>query len=215
MKVLITGFEKFGDYNENITEIMSRKKKLGAHDIEGLVFPVRIFSDNAEKFGEIIVKKAQEIGAEAIISLGMASDVFGLRIETRSINWTYNKKYCLASEQNKVLDNRFPPTIELKSNLDKWDLGKIILGLRDAELAHEDKLSYDANNFCCNALFFRTLQAFKDLQCEIPYIFLHVSCSPEAVRGIKGFDRGKCLISVEDLEKSLLIFIDNLKVKYY
>jgi pyrrolidone-carboxylate peptidase len=210
MKILITGFEKFGDYSENITEVICRKKKLGEHDLESIVFPVRIFANAADAYGKKIVQTAQAIGAHAIISLGMASDVFGVRIETRATNWVENKKYCLPSEQETVLDNRFAPSYTLRVNLGQRHLGKAILGLRDAGLVHEDSLSGDANNFCCNALIFRTLQALNELQCEISYLFLHVSCSKEAVQGVKGFNERKHLTSVEELEKALLIFITSL-----
>jgi pyrrolidone-carboxylate peptidase len=175
------------------------------------VFPVRIFAHSADDYGKKIVQKAQEIGADAIISLGMASDVFGVRIETRATNWVENQKYCLPSEQEKVLDNRFVSSYTLRVNLSQWNLGKIILGLRDAGLVHEDSLSGDANNFCCNALMFRTLQALNEVECEIPYIFLHVSCSKEATKGIKGFNKRKHLTSISELEKALIVFIDSLK----
>ncbi len=210
MKILITGFEKFGDYNENITEIMCQKKKLGEHDLESIVFPVRIFAHSADDYGKKIVQKAQEIGVDAIISLGMASDVFGVRIETRATNWVENQKYCWPSEQERVLDNRFMPSYTLRVNLAQWNLGKTMFGLRDAGLVHEDSLSGDANNFCCNALMFRTLQALNEVQCEIPYTFLHVSCNKEAVKGIKNFSKRKYLTSIEELEKALLIFIESL-----
>lgn len=210
MKILITGFEKFGDYSENITEVICQKKTLGEHELESIVFPVRIFANAADAYGKKIVQRAQEIGADVIISLGMASDVLGVRIETQTTNWVENQKYCLPSEQEKVLDNRFAPIYLIKVNLNKWNLGKVILGLRDANLVHEDSLSRDSNNFCCNALMFRTLQALNEAQCEIPYLFLHVSCSEEAVKGIKGFDMRKYLTSVQDLEKALLVFINSL-----
>lgn len=210
MKILINGFEKFGDYSENITEVICRKKTLGEHELESIVFPVRIFANASDGYGKKIVQRAQETEAQAIISLGMASDVFGLRIETRATNWVENKKYCLAIEQRRILDNRFPPMHELRANLDRWSLEKVMINLDNAGLAYEDRLSSDANNFCCNALMFRTLQALRESQCEIPYLFLHVSCSEGAIKGIEDFDKNKYLVSVEELERALLIFINAL-----
>ena len=151
-KILITGFEKFGDYQENTTEIMKKfLTELCGYHVEYLIFPVRIFGE-AEQYGQQIVQRAQEINASAIISLGMASDVHGVRIESRAINWVENKKYCLPEEQEKVVDNNYFPHDYKDVDLSKWNMKYIFQNLIKKRLEHESQISTDAGNFCCNRI---------------------------------------------------------------
>lgn len=239
MKVLITGFEPFGSYSENLSQLAATKlKKLGDWNVYGMVFPVRIFprkenkntnlvtvvgasfpvvisTETIEDYGELVVAKALEIKADAIISLGIASDVHGLRIETRAINWVENFKYGLADEQQKVIVSTFLPKEELKVNREKWNLTKLwnlnYLSKKFNEADFDCNLNFSANagNFCCNALMFRTLAALQKSKCEIPYLFLHTPCSPGAVKNISDWDLTKDLMSLEKLAKVLEIILDN------
>ena len=177
-KLLITGFENFGNYNENVTEVLKQNLRcLGSHIVEYMIFPVRIFSNGAENYGEQIVAKAQEINAKVIISLGMASDIYGVRIESRAVNWVENEKYCLPGEQKMVIDKNLYPKYPLDIDLSKWDVKGIFSALLALNMAHEPEVSTNANAFCCNALIFRTLQAMERIDCNIPYIYLHFPCS--------------------------------------
>jgi len=210
-KILITGFERFGDYKENITEALSRKvSTLSNYSLEYLIFPVRIFSDGAKDYGKEIVSRAQEIGAKAIISLGMSSNVRGVRVELCALNWVENEKYCLDTEQRRVLDEKLIIKKPLFVELKKWNLNNIFNSLREKKLVHEPCISIDAGFFCCNALMFRTLQAIERTQCSIPYIFLHVSRSPGAVEGLNNFNRNKHLMTVEELKEVLEVFVENI-----
>lgn len=233
--ILITGFEPFGDYAENLSEIAAtRIKKIGDYNVYGLVFPVRIFPvsqkriisyivngknrfypqpTEAVNYGDMIVAQAKELNACAIISLGIASDVCGIRIETQAINWVENHKYCLDSEQRRVLDENLILKKELKVDLDKWRLGKpwnvsvLSNQFHKADCDCNVILSGDAGTFCCNALMFRTLLSLQKNKCDIPYLFLHIPCSKEAVKNIPNFDQSKDLMSLEKLEKVLAVIL--------
>ena len=183
-KILITGFEKFGDYTENITEIAATTIKIiSGYYVSDMVFPTLIFPTDGEDYGEKIIARAKEVGANVIISLGIASAAQGIRIETQAINWVENEKYCLRSEQRRVINETLILKKELKVNLDKWLLGnsRDISALEEImHLGKEDckvELSSDAGTFCCNALMFRTLLALQKNNLDIPYLFLHVSPS--------------------------------------
>lgn len=157
-KILITGFENFGDYGENTTEVLKNNLRIiGSHIVEYIIFPVRIFSNGAENYGKKIVARAKEINAKAIIYLGMASDVYGVRIESRAINWVENEKYCLPEEHKMVLDKSLYPKHPFDVDLSKWNIEKILYFLCKINLAHETHISTNANAFCCNALMFRNL----------------------------------------------------------
>jgi Pyrrolidone-carboxylate peptidase (N-terminal pyroglutamyl peptidase) len=148
--VLITGFEPFGPYEENLSQLAATKlQTLGDWDVYGMVFPVLIFPRQKSKdistvtvgnasfpvvvstettlnYGELVVAKALEIKADAIISLGIASDVRGLSIETRAINWVENAKYGLMCEQRKPIASNFLPKEYLRVNREKWHLQNFV-----------------------------------------------------------------------------------------
>jgi pyrrolidone-carboxylate peptidase len=205
-KILITGFERFGDYKENVTEIISKKiLRISNHSLEYMIFPVRIFSNGADNYGKQIIARAKEINAKAIISLGMGSDIRGLRIESQAINWVENAKYCILSEQKKTIDDSLDSRSTLKIDFGKWNISKIFSAFKEMNIVHESEISIDANSFCCNALMFRTLQAIQIEGCKIPYIYLNLPCSHHAIEGLPDFDKKKHLISIYDVEDILTI----------
>jgi pyrrolidone-carboxylate peptidase len=210
--IIITGFEKFGDYEENITEVICKSSPiLSSHCIKYIIFPVRIFTNGAEDYGKKIIALAEETEAKAIISLGMASDVYGVRIESCASNWVENKKYCLPEEQNRVLDKKLLPHHLLNIDLCKWKLDKIFSSFLSKKIKHEDIISGNANNFCCNALIFRTLQAINASNCDIPYIYLHLPCTKASLGKKINFDQTKYLSSIQQAQEILSIVIEAYK----
>lgn len=233
--ILITGFEPFGDYTENLSEIAAtRLKKIGDYNVYGLTFPVRIFPASQKRilsytvngvkhfytnpinninYGDMIVAQAKELNACAIISLGISSEVRGIKIEGQAINWVENDKYCLESEQRRIIDANFAIKENLTVDFDKWRLGKLwnfsVLKeeFHKANLDCNITLSGDAGAFCCNALMFRTLVSLRKNNCEIPYLFLHIPCSIDGVKNIQDFDKTKDLMSLEKLEKVLEVIL--------
>lgn len=206
-KVLITGFQNFGDYSENTTEVLKKNVRLiSSHAVEYMIFPVRIFSNGAENYGKQIIARAKEINAKAIISLGMASDVRGLRIKSRAINWVENEKYCLPEEHKRVLDKNLPPKYELDVDLSRWQMKEILSVLSKINVVYETEISTDANAFCCNALMFRTLQAMQESEYDIPYIYLQLPCTANAVKNLPKFDKNKHITSVCQVSQILSIF---------
>jgi pyrrolidone-carboxylate peptidase len=233
--ILITGFEPFGDYTENLSEVAATKLKvIGDYNVYSLVFPVRIFPvsrkriisytvNNVRRFyaqpindinyGDMIVAYAKEIDACAIISLGISSEVRGIRIETSATNWVENYKYCLESEQRRAISSYFAAKETLGVDLDKWRLGKLWnIGVLTNEFHKSGidcnvTLSSDAGSFCCNALMFRTLASLRKNSCEIPYLFLHIPCSAEAVKDNPDFDRTKELMTLERLAGILSVVL--------
>ena len=70
-------------------------------------------------------------------------------------------------------------------------------------------MSDDAGTFCCNALMFRTLLSLQKNECDIPYLFIHLPCSKEAVKDIPNFDKTKDFMSLEKLEKVLAVILEH------
>jgi len=208
-KILITGFQPFGEYTENSSELAAMNiRVVGPYAVEKIIFPVRIFGE-PEDYGKYIIRRAKMVNARAIISLGMASSVYGLRIESQAVNWVDNPKYCLESEQGKVISPFFEKHQQLPVNLDSWDISKIMFGLESSGLAYEEEISQDAGAFCGNALMFRTLKLMQ-YEREIPYLFLHLPCTAEAVKNIPDFSKDKYITSLPLIAKILTIIMDSV-----
>lgn len=207
--ILVTGFQRFGDYKSNTTEqFLKTHSRLGNFYLHSLIFPARTFSQNAENFGKEIIKTAQKLNAAAIISLGMASDVKGLRIESRAVNWSAGK-YCEKYEQELKLSQKFPPWDDKEINFKPWNIERLFSTLRAGNIEFEEKISTNAGSFCCNALMYRTLTALQPIN-NTPYLFLHLPCTAEAVEGMAGFDKNKYLIDSKTLKEILIIVSTSL-----
>lgn len=211
-KVLITGFEPFGDYVVNPTEWLASyvdTKVIAGYEVHSLVISKQLLFEKGERnTGELVIKKAQEVGAEIIISFGIASDVKGFRFEQSSINWIYNEKYCSKEENNTLLDSREQEKKKRSIDFSPWDFEAIKQRCKESGLLCEDTISVDAGAYICNALIYRTLQAMEKEGLKIPYLFIHTACTEESVRTIITFDREKkVLIKNEDLLTMLWVVL--------
>jgi pyroglutamyl-peptidase len=208
--ILITGFRPFGNYKVNPTEqFLKNHSVLGNLRLHSLIFPARSLVEGAEDFGLTIVETAKALKAVAIISLGMSSAVKGLRIETRAINWSAGK-YCLETEDRQRLNPSFPAWYSKKVNLAHWDTEEMFKNFGFSSIRFEKRISIHAGTYCCNALMYRTLVALGPAY-QIPYIFIHIPCSAEAVAELDDFDKYKDLIDSETLKKILLIVSASIK----
>ncbi|MFZ2150327.1 MAG: hypothetical protein WAV15_04170 [Minisyncoccia bacterium] len=213
-KALITGSETFGKYLTNPTKWLALSadgKVIADHEIYSLIFPaIVLFPEGEQNPGEVIVKKAQEIGADVIISFGMASEAKGFRLERYGINWINNEKYLTSFENNKPLDPSRPEKEKLQTNLSAWNTENMQKLFAEANIPFESKISEDAGEYACNSWVYRTLLAAKKEQLTIPYLFVHCSCTEEAIELMPEFDRAnKLFIKKEDILKALEIILQS------
>ncbi|MEK6923734.1 MAG: hypothetical protein AABW54_00665 [Candidatus Micrarchaeota archaeon] len=208
---IVTGIEPFGPYRFNPTAWLAEQvhgKVISGYKIHSIVLPSEVRpSEGGVDHGETIVRKAQEIGADVIISLGIASEVRGFRIECQGTNWAYNEKYLPKSENDRPLDMARPEKEVLKMDLRPWNVRFLKRQFEKAGLPLERKISDDAGKYSCNSIIYRTLLAKKRRGLKTPFLFVHVSCTPETVRQIKGFDERKHLNKKEDLLTALEIIL--------
>jgi len=214
---LITGSETFGSYIANPTKWLALSaggKQLAGYTIHSLVLPsVVLVPAGAEDPGIRIIKTAQSIGADVIVSFGMASDVPGFRIETSATNWIYNERYCTPDENNQPLDVSRPPKEQLDIDLSPWDFDKMKQLFDEAGLSLDPKISRDAGNYSCNSWMYRTLRAMEDMNAHIPLLFVHTACTQEAIELIPNFDKSKTIIKKEDTLKALGLVLQSLKTQ--
>ncbi len=208
---IITGSETFGKYITNPTKYLALSangKVISGYKIHSLLFPSVVYvPEGSENPGETIVRKAKEIGANAIISFGMSSGVKGLQLERTGTNWIYNEKYLTASENNRPLDNSRKEKERIQAKLSHWDLGKMKALFTKAKIPFEADISDDAGGYSCNSWIYRTLIAMKRQRLDISYLFVHTPCTKEAIELMPEFDKNKTLIKKEDLLKALEIIL--------
>jgi|SRR6185437_16608828 len=213
---LITGFETFGNYLFNPSKWLALSvdgKRISDYEIHSLVFPSVVrFSEDAENPGDRVVKKAQEIGADVIISFGLASEVKGFRIERSATNWIFNEKYCAAYENNRPLNSSKAEKEQVHNDLSNWDFDKMQNLFSEAKIPFDTNISDDPGQFCCNALIYSTVLAKQKNKIKIPYLFVHFACTEEAIELMQDFDRkNKTLIKKEDTLKALEIILQSFK----
>lgn len=214
---IVTGSESFGKYITNPTKWLTLYvdgKEVAGFKIHSLVFPsVVVLPQGIENHGELIVKKAQEVNAQIIISFGMASEVKGFRIERTGVNWIFNEKYLSPSENNQPLDPSRPEKEQLKTDLSFWDLEKMQKLFLESNIPFESNISDDAGQYSCNGWIYRTLRAMKSKNLNIPYLFIHSACTEEAIELIEDFDRvNKQLNKKEEMLNALEIILQSYKL---
>ena len=213
-KALITGFETFGKYITNPTKwlaLFADGKIIAGYEIHSLVFSSFVLvPEGTEDPGEMIIRKAREIGADVIISFGMVSEARGFRLERSGINWIYNEKYLSPSENNKVIYLSQPEKEQIQADFSHLNIEKIQELFTKENIPLESKISDDAGGYFCNGLIYRTLLTMKKKQLTIPYLFVHCACTEEAIELMPDFDRAnKLLIKKEDLLKALEIVLQS------
>lgn len=203
---ILTGFQPFGAYPANPTKELALSldgKILVGHRIRSFVFPTLVLSPEGEEdWGRKLVDEALALDASVIISLGLASESQGLRVEKFAANWVENDKYCTAFENRKPVQADRPAHEKLQMPLAHWDLVKLHFELLGTNTPLQ--MSEDAGGYCCNALMYRTLRVMQDFGVDIPFVFAHVPCTRELVVHMPDFDRmGKAIIQQKDIHRAV------------
>ena len=159
-KVLICGFEPFGEHVENISAQVANsmdKKRIGDCEVETQILTV-------DKSGSLSIVKRLENGERfaCILLMGLAENAEVPRIEVVARDFLDFKIADNSGRQPKsqyIDGNGDLPT---SSNAVHWPCSSLHLA---------PVISTDAGEFLCNELYYRTLQAIND---ATPCIFLHL-----------------------------------------
>ncbi len=212
---LITGFETFGLYIFNPSKwlaLAAEGKLIAGYRIHSLVLPSTVLiPEGVEDPGTKIVRIAEEIRADIIISFGISSEVKGFQLERSASNWVYNKKYLSPEENNRALNTLRPPKEQVQIDLSQVDLEKLQNLFLEAQIPFDSKISDDPGQYSCNALIYRTQLALQKESNSPPALFVHMACTEETVELISDFNRvDKLLIKKEDTIKALDFILQSI-----
>jgi pyrrolidone-carboxylate peptidase len=196
---LITGFETFGNYNVSPSKwlaLSANGRVISEHRMHALIFPS--ISRLAEDPGVTIVRKAQEIDANIILSFGLSSEAKGFRLERSATNWICSK-YAAAYENDQPVDAQHPAQEQIHLDLSRWDLDKMRSLFQEANIPLEFRTSDDPGQFACNAWIYRTHNALKQSGLNLGYLFVHTSCTEESIELIADFPRDRKMIIPKEM----------------
>lgn len=191
-KLLITGFEAFGGEAINPSwEAVSRlADKIGEYSLTKLCIPV-VFGEAAQK----IITAAEEISADAILSVGQAGGRANVTPELVGINLRHAK--IPDNLGNQPRDERI-----IASDADAYfstlPMRKIAEAINEAGIP--SALSYSAGAYVCNDVLFTLLSHFKGAKTRVG--FIHIPYSVEQGKNPS--------MNLTDIIRALTLAIENL-----
>ncbi len=209
--IVLSGFKSFGDYVANSSELIVRRLNLttlASFRVRTILFDANIPETDR---GEEIFRFAQSMNASGIISLGMASEKWGLCVECVAVNRVYNTKYVPAEMNGKPINKCKAYGDKVTINLAPWNLQKFleVCVVEDVPIM---RLSHDAGGFCCNHLMYQLHQAqlTSKSQKKIRAIFLHIPCSLETISNLDYFIKsGKVTMDIDEVIRGLALLLEN------
>ncbi len=190
-KLLISGFEPFGGENINPSweSVLRLPDEIGEYSLTKIQLPV-VFCKSAE----IVIEKAEEISADAIICVGLAGGRDAITPELVAINLRYGK----------IPDNNgYHPKDEPIDASGQAAYFSTLPVRKMAEAINYEgipsRVSYSAGTYVCNDLLYKLLAHFEGSSTRVA--FVHVPYSNE---------QGKePSMDIENITKGLMIAIQN------
>lgn len=198
MKVLLTGFDLFGDYKYNPTKDLAKRldgKIIAGARIIGEVLPCS-YRNAAKVVYESIVKNKPDL----VVSFGLASRVPTLRFEIRGQN-IMNSHY--ADSEGKIYSGI--PIIENDKQYYYTSEKTSYWASKVKESGIDTEISNDAEGFICNTLVYLISKRLSGNQ-SIPFVFIHTPWTDNYADRVK-LESGKIMIPENSLEKTVEIII--------
>ncbi len=191
-KVLLTGFEPFGDYEFNptmdIVDWNNGRTITGAEEIIGMVLPATYFGPFLK-----VSKFIDEEKPNSIISLGLSSSIRSIHIETLFINKMLSKY----SDAHGYKPNGVPIDKSIGSLKTLTPLIEtLMLKERLMNNGIVSKISKDAGTFICNSLGYQLTKKITDQNLPIKFIFIHIPWTVDYKSKIQ-LEKGKQFIKKE------------------
>lgn len=168
--VLVTGFAPWAAHTINPSTSVAQA--LDGVRVDGIVF--RAFAPLPVAFGkaaELALARADELGAVAIVSFGLAAATPFVRVEAQA------KNAISSSDPDAHGESRIGERIAERHGeelLTRFDVAAVAHGLRSAGI--DARISSDAGGYVCNDLYFRLL-----MNATVPVLFVHVPSDAHAL----------------------------------
>lgn len=215
MNITLAAFGLFGDYIANSSEQVARSlngARVSGFQINSIVFPCVIPTEDR---GQTLLEKARSEKSSGIIALGMGSEQTGFCFESFGQNETNNPKYCPPELNGTRIESALPNHARALLDLEPWQLDTFACHAQKIGLP--TKISRDPGGFCCNHLIFQTRrrQLLTADALQIPFAFIHIPCSPEAVaeKDKPVFARaGKVTLPISKITQGLALLLKNARL---
>jgi pyroglutamyl-peptidase len=188
MKILVTGFEPFGEHKDNVTEklIAALPKKIGVVNIVTQVLPVVYYRSS-----QILTKKIQLHNPSAVISLGLAAGSSKIQIETSAQN--KNSARIPDNKGNAPMDE---PVIQDGEDFFPSNLPIALLYHSLKHAGYPVALSQSAGTYVCNHVFYHLMN----------HVFIR---KPSVIGGFIHYPQEDKL-SFQDQKSSLILLIKTI-----
>ncbi len=168
-KLLVTAFEPFGGENINASALVLERlpEKIGDWEIVKLTLPV-VFG----RAGELATARADEIDADAVLSLGQAAGRSKVTPEYVAINFR-DARIPDNDGQQPCKDPIVPGGPDaFFATLPVFDMASAI-----TKNGLPGEVSYSAGTYVCNDLFYSLMNRFSGT--DIRVCFMHLPLTPE------------------------------------
>ncbi|EFW91701.1 pyrrolidone-carboxylate peptidase [Haladaptatus paucihalophilus DX253] len=173
MTLLLTGYEPFGDDDENPSEMVAREldgEELGGHEIVGEVLPVEF-----DAAFEAMRDHIETHDPTAIVATGLAAGRAGISVERVGIN--VNDSGSTPDNAGAEPRNERIRGGEAAGYFATLPVVSVVESLLDAGIpAH---VSNTAGTHLCNNALYSTRAYLERENRDVPMGFVHLPCTPE------------------------------------
>ncbi|BBM03200.1 pyroglutamyl-peptidase I [Microbulbifer sp. GL-2] len=174
-KVLVSGFEAFGNTPVNPAESVMRVldgTRIAAADICGILVPNNFFESI-----DVVTEAIQELRPKLVIMLGEYGGRSMVTVERIAQNYNDSTRYHL--KDNRGVEMQGEPTVPngpvaYRSTL---PIRAMVQAMRDAGVPAD--ISDTAATFCCNHLMYGVLHYIVTNQLDIPAGWIHLPQLPQ------------------------------------
>ncbi len=206
--IVFSGFHKYGDWLKNSSELVIERlhsQSITGVDVHSMIFDPII--PQVTNRGEALFMLAQKVGAAGVVSLGMSSEAKGLQIVVIARNKVGGKYVPDALAGTRISTSMTSDAPLANTSIGKWRITNFRQKCQEEKLAVADP-SYDAGGFVCNHLLWQ-LCAAQTEEIAVPFVFLHLPCTPECVPDNALFEREKKItMSVDQMIRGLELLLE-------
>jgi pyroglutamyl-peptidase len=188
LKILMTGFEPWGDWDSNPSGEVAKSldgEVIGGVEIVGAVLPVTYGEDIA-----IVRPLIEKLRPSAVVSLGLSRRA-NLSVERVAINMKMDDQAIVPGGPDAYF-----ATLPTRSMVDAIAAGGI-----------PSKLSYHAGCFLCNHIMYTVLHYLSQTGNATPSGFIHIPPTPDMAR--EGDQQGASM-SLEKITEGTVLAVGNL-----